>query len=123
MESRPDPDQVYRDLLETNRALLEELRANRQFRDALRDEQRRAKRVAWIVLLVMVGLMALLPLALCLLPRLFYTPPLEGVESEDPVKRYERQLDRVDRQLDRNEKLFERADALLGRWEKAAAKE
>jgi hypothetical protein len=123
MESRPDPEQAQRELLETNRALVDEVRVIRRYVDALQKQQERMRRYTWIILLPFLGLVAVFMLGGCLLRPLLFPMAPGAVEAEDPMKRWERQLDRADRQLDRNEKLAERADALVGRWEKAAPKE
>ncbi len=125
MDSHPDREQALKDLVETNRALVKEVRAIREYVDILHEQQKRLKRNRILILILFVGAMLAMlavPVAL-LVVGMIATSQTVPTQTEDPWQRYERQLDRADRQLDRNEKLVERTDALLKRWEKAAPKE
>ncbi len=136
MDSHADREQALKDLVETNRALVREVRAIREYVDTLSEQQRRFKRNRVLILLIAVGATLAFPVTLVVIA-MFVTPVAVPSQTEDPWQRYERQLDwadrqfdrneklaeRTDRQLDRNEKLAERTDALLQRWEKVAPKE
>jgi hypothetical protein len=121
MEPRDELGQVLRDLLESNRAVIEEVRAVRAHFDYSRQEMERwRRRVPWlfasmlgVTLLFLVGLIG----------GTYWANGTSENQWDRQVRQQQEQFDRIDRSIEWTEKLVGRTESLIGRWEKATPKE
>ena len=121
MESRDELADTFRDLLATNRALLAEVKAMRQHIEIARLKQEAVRRVAIVLLLLVVCLPFLLLGGLWVMS--LFNAPQSTEYWEQQAQKEQRRVEKIDDNLDRADKLAGRMETLVGRWEKAAPKE
>jgi type VI protein secretion system component VasK len=121
MEPRDDLILVLRELQESNKALVAEVKAIREYVDTVRQRQERTRRMAFVLLLTCLGVMLLPVVGLFVVS--FFTNSQSTEYWEQQAQKEQRRVEKIDDNLDRADKLAGRMETLVGRWEKAAPKE